>query len=79
MGKPAYNHLCDYRNSENFHVQEFLLEMFCIDIFSWAGVYTLDESVPFNFGKPSLRCMYRSRVIMAALSCLHCRIFSICG
>ena len=31
---------------------------------------TSDESEPFGSGKPSLRCRYRSRAILATLSCV---------
>ena len=31
---------------------------------------TLDESHPFGSGKPSLCCRYRSRAILAVLSCV---------
>ena len=31
---------------------------------------TLDEGEPFGSGKPSLRCMYLSRAILAVLSCV---------
>ena len=31
---------------------------------------TSDESEPFGSGKPSLRCRYHSRAILAVLSCV---------